>query len=433
MYVFFIVFAFAVILVLCAFFFGADIRVFFFLKRHGFSKKLVTDEILFDMSLPDGKRGQDMFRTWLLPPEKNPAEKSVIVIDAGGTNFRSCLVRFDSDGNASVSDFRKDFMPAVDREYSKEEFFSAIADKIGYLKDKSDRIGFCFSYALEMTKDHDGIPNAFSKEIKAKEVLGCPVGKSLFDELKKRGWTKLKKVNVVNDTVSALLAGCAVRQKTDFSSFIGFIYGTGINAAFIDEENSFGGGRQIIVCENGKCDKIRLSDFDTEVDKKTDIPGQYPLEKCCSGAYLGKVGLQMLKTAANENLFSKKAARKILAVKDFSTVELNEYLLNCAAHRKKFSSSDCRTAFRLLDSAVERGAAFGASIVGAALVSCKKGTSPEEKVCVVCNGTTLEKTYRLKERFEKSLHKITAKKKINFSLCKIENDITLGTAVAGTV
>lgn len=420
-----------------------------FLKKHHFKASMIVRDIIYDMSKANGgkeKRGQDMFRTWMNPPEKNPASEKVIVIDAGGTNFRSCLVTFDIDGKAIISDFQKSAMPAIEREYSKDEFFAAIADRIEYLRDKTDKIGFCFSYAMNITKDHDGIPNAFSKEIKAREVLGVAVGKSLKEELEKRGWNPIRKITLLNDTVAALLAGCTSPENYESDSFIGFILGTGMNAAFIDEENHCHDGKQIIVCESGKCNEITLSDFDIEVDKKTDVPGQYPLEKCCSGAYLGKVGYEMLKKAAEEKIFTKGTCKKILRMNEFSTIEMNRFLVTAAVSEGENgivpgvignaceTRADRQLVFELLDAAVNRCAMYAASILAANLVVCGKGKNKEKPVCIVMNGTTLYKTYKLKDRIEKYLYKFATKKcHIWYKTVQIENDITAGTAVAALI
>ena len=65
---------------------------------------------------------QDMIPTWDLPPAESPKNESVIVIDAGGTNFRSCLVTFDAEGNPEISELEKTSMPGIERELSKKEF-----------------------------------------------------------------------------------------------------------------------------------------------------------------------------------------------------------------------------------------------------------------------------------------------------------------------
>lgn len=418
------------------------LRIKKFLGRHGFFSKMIVDEIMRDMLLPRPKKsGQDMSRTWMLPPEHNPVDEKVIVIDAGGTNFRSCLVSFDSSGKASISEFRKTTMPATEREYSRDEFFSAVADRIEYLRDKSDKIGFCFSYSLDMTRDHDAVPNAFSKEIKAQSVIGVPVGKCLVAELDRRGWNKISKISVVNDTVCALLAGKASGFQAD--SYIGFILGTGMNAAFIAPRGELADEQQIIVCESGKCDTFPLSDFDKDADKRTVLPVQFPLEKCCSGAYLGNTVLSILHFAADEGIFSASAADKIKKLYSLDTVCVDNFLHSYADGKNGSgnSLSDClsddkdrKKAFLLADAAVDRCARFAASILVSNLIACKKGKNPSRPVCIVCNGTTFYKTFRLRERIEKYLYSYATKKLgIYFRTVSIENDITIGAAVAGLI
>lgn len=419
-----------------------------FLKKHGFdvTQKVETiiQQILYDMHLglygsENGeKAGQDMFRTWILPPEERPVNKSVIVIDAGGTNFRSCLVTFDEKGDYSISDFKKTKMPGVEKELSKKEFFNAIADNIDYLKNRSDRIGFCFSYAMNITKDGDGIPNMFSKEVKAPEVIGCPVGKNLVEVLESRGWNKIKHIALLNDTQAALLAGKAAgKDGVKFSSYVGFILGTGINGAFIiPEEETI--ESQIIVCENGKCDKITLSDFDKSMDAKTVVPKQYPLEKQTSGAYLGSVALEMLLFASEEGLLTADCSKKIKELNNLSLIEVDEFLhmpygagtvsMLCS------NDSDREAVYLLFDALVNRCAKNAAAIISANVIMTGQGKSILHPVGILCNGTTFYKTHSLKSRIEEYIrNSLSSERGIYYELLSLENDITLGTAVAGLI
>jgi len=125
----------------------------------------VIDAMTYDMEEgllrdPVNPPGQgpslDMIPTWAVPPESAPKNKSVIVIDAGGTNFRSCLVTFDEAGVPTISDMKKTAMPGTDREYGKKEFFETIASFLDHLKNRATRIGFCFSYAMSITPEGDG-------------------------------------------------------------------------------------------------------------------------------------------------------------------------------------------------------------------------------------------------------------------------------------
>ncbi len=417
-----------------------------FLSCHNFEVNkdinAVINSLLFDMNSAlfgntvNVKAGQDMIKTWMLPPKASPKNKSVIVIDAGGTNFRSCLVKFDSEGKPTITDLKKTSMPGIERELSKSEFFDKIADNIDYLKDKADSINFCFSYAMTITKDGDGIPNAFSKEIKAKEVLGLPVGKTLKETLVKRGWTSIKSVILMNDTLSALLAGTAdIPQGTEYSSFIGFILGTGMNAAYIQKAKD-GVEKQIIVCESGKCDKISLSDFDRQVDKKTTVPGQYLLEKGCSGAYLGHVVYEALIKGADWGLFTQKSCENIKKLTSLNLIDTNAFMHSPLKKGNPVSDAltcddDTRVAFEIIDAIFDRCARYAAAILAACVIQSDEGKDPCRPVCLLCNGTTFYKTYKLKERVTAYLEDVLVRQRsIYYDIVSKENDITLGTAAA---
>ncbi|MBQ7158616.1 MAG: hexokinase [Treponema sp.] len=415
-----------------------------FFTKHHFSVNAadynIVSALRADMNakLAGGKTNtwQDMNLTWMVPPENSPKNERVIVIDAGGTNFRSCLVTFDAEGKPAISDFQKTVMPGVAKELSKTAFFDAIADNIDYLKNKADRIGFCFSYSMTITKDGDGIPNSFSKEIKAGEVVGVPVGATLTAVLEKRGWNKIKHIALLNDTVAALLAGAAGNGGKRYSSYIGFILGTGMNGAYIQPawKNE---PQQIVVCENGKFGDFARSDFDEALDKKSQHPGEYMLEKCCSGGYLGALGLEVLQAAAKDGVVSAECAEALNKICDLTLIELDDFLHTANEQNSKENvisacckdENDRAILFEILDALIERCAGYAASILAACLLQSEAGK--DEPVCILCNGTTFFKTYRLRERIESYLSKYASG--IRYEIISKENDITIGTATAGLV
>ncbi|MBQ0166939.1 MAG: hexokinase [Treponema sp.] len=437
-----------------------------FLNRHGFSAagydiNTVVEGLLYDMkeSLANGigdldsmAGAEDMIPTWGLPPKEAPKNQKIIVIDAGGTNFRSCLVTFDAAGKAEISELEKTSMPGIGKELGKDEFYDAVAANLDHLKNKADRIGFCFSYAMEITPDGDGRVLKFSKEIKAKAVEGTMVGACLSDALVKRGWNRPKKITLLNDTTAALLAGASTATGgRAFSSYVGFILGTGMNTAYIESEpigkiagmkDSAGNSapsEQIVVCESGRFNKLQRSDFDRDFDRTTNTPGLYYMEKQCSGAYLGPVALIALKQAAEEGLFSEPVAKALKALDKAETKDMDMFFFAprnaetvYGSIAAKGTQADADTIFTILDAFVERSARLSAALIAAAVIKSGKGTSAALPVGVVCNGTTFYKTHNLMQRFTGYLNDVLiSQRHLYYELLSVENDITLGAAVAG--
>lgn len=390
----------------------------------------------------------DMIPTWAAPPEESPRNTSVIVIDAGGTNFRSCLVTFDENGNTEIGDMQKTRMIATDREYGKKEFFDTIAANIDYLKNKATRIGFCFSWPMTIQPNGDGRVTEFSKEVKAKEVVGSLIGENLVSALKERGWNSIEKITLLNDTTAALLAGASsATNGKAYDSYVGFILGTGMNAAYIEYESiakiagKDSGLSQIVVCESGKCNKIPQSKFDEELDATTTSPGLFGYEKKCSGAYLGPLGKIVLKKAAGDGLFSDDVSTALtklatLELKDMDQLFYTPYRTDTTlgAILETGTETDREIAYRLLDAVVERSARLAAANIAAAILKSGKGKNPVKPVCVLCEGTTFLKTHNLKNRVIGYLNEVlTEQRGVSYELLSMDNAVTLGTAVAGLI
>ncbi len=421
-----------------------------FLASHNFVNHIdvlsVAQAIQSDMikGLKKEKADQDMIRTFCNPPETSACGKSVIVIDAGGTNFRSCLVTFDANGIPSISDMEKTRMPGVEKELSKKEFFAQIAANLEHLKNKADRIGFCFSYPMEIQDNGDGILLGFSKEVKAPEVIGSAVGKCLKEELEKNGWNSIKRITLCNDTVAALLAGAACATEGDrFSSYIGYILGTGMNAAYLQPASKeFNIEKQIIVCESGKFIGVNKSDFDIAFDKTTVKPGTFLLEKLCSGAYLGPVSWYALQAAAKDNIFSTKMNEAILGLEVLPLIEVSAYLASPYDKNTVLGKIACEIAteedndrmFQILNAIVERSARYAAAILIACSLQTGEGKNASKPICILCDGTTFFKTYMIKERVYGYLDEILTKQLgIYWKIVSCENDITLGAAISGLI
>lgn len=419
-----------------------------FFSKHNFvchqDIETIAKAILFDMNkgLRKEKSDEDMIQTFSLPPEKPVKSKSVIVIDAGGTNFRSCLVTFDENGEATISDMEKTKMPGVEKELSKKEFFDKFAENLEHLKNKSDSIGFCFSYPMKITEDKDGILINFSKEVKAPEVVGCAIGKCLKEVLVEHGWKEPKKITLLNDTVAALLAGKAAAKSYPYSSYVGFILGTGMNAAYIQPEISDVMKKQIIVCESGKTKGVIMSDFDRTYDAKSQNPGSAFIEKQCAGGYLGAIAYEVIKSACEDGLFSSDFEKKLSSLQTMTLIEFDNFLHNpysTSTILGKMASeaateNDYDNLYEILDALVERSARCAASILSAAVIQSGEGKNASKPVCILCNGSTFWKSTMIYERVNAYLEDfLTVKNDLHWKIVQAENDITLGTAIGGLI
>ena len=418
-----------------------------FLKRHGLRAEDVDSDKVLDFFSSEMKRGLEgkesslaMIATYTEAGNDIPDGESVIVMDAGGTNFRTCLVTFN-DGVAEISDFQKVGMPGAKKEVTKKEFFSILADNIERFMGKSKKIGFCFSYAAEITPDHDGIPLMFSKEIKAPEVIGKRIGKELLAELSSRGYdTEGMTVSVVNDTVATLLAAKAA-YKGDASTYIGFILGTGTNTAYLERNSNIkkltlSEGSQIINVESG-CLKLELSEIDAEFMKTTKDSNAYHLEKKISGAYLGPFTLFVLKKAAKEGVFSSQSAENLSEMNDLETKDVGGFLREAGDFSNPLSffsanKEDAKNAYVIMRSIVERSGKLTALNLTAAVIASGEGEDPRRPVVINADGTTFYKTCFLEDYVKEYLDQILWKKEGKVcQIVSIDNSPTIGAAIAG--
>ncbi len=353
--------------------------------------------------------------------------KKIIVIDAGGTNFRSCLVEKKAGGELEISDFQKTSMPAIDRELSKREFYFQIARNIERLKNKSDTISFCFSYAMQIVGDDARILR-FSKEVKAPEAVGTYVCHELKKALIVQGWSPSVKIHILNDTAALLLSGCALDSKK-WGGHVAFILGTGMNSAYV--ANS-----EIVVTECGMLNDVVQSDFDKAVDENSTNPGKSLLEKMCSGAYIGQIAYKMLLTACEEGLLSKQIFRCHPICAGMTAADFDGFFADDNASTSSLqevaaygSINDRQVIEELLQKLIERAAYICSNAILSA-VKHSDTTSDLAPLCISCNGSTFWKTPHLTQLVETCL-----KKKLDrrFELVQTENDITAGSFVAAFI
>jgi hexokinase len=414
----------------------SDFAQYYGFHYNGIDPRLLVRDVLIDMER--GLAGQPsslpMIPSYLSPVTHVPPGKTVLALDAGGTNLRASFVRFDDQGRAIAEGTVKAPMPGTRGRVSVVEFFDQIAELCVPLLEKAgggkdiEGIGFTFSYPMEITEDADGKPLGFSKEVDALDVIGKPVGKELRDALARRKLVYDGRIVLLNDTAATLLSGLvqippdgeAVRAEGAESApagpVIGLILGTGFNTAYPEKAIPKIGfdspsSPQIVVCETGAFAVKYRGVLDREYDGTTKRPGSYIMEKTTSGAYLGPLTLHILKQAVKDGVLRFKRSGELLAMETLRTQDLNEFQHNPLADRGPMGSligpdeRDALAAVQYLAAIVtERGSLFSAAVVAAAVLKTGAGYEPFAPVRVAVEGTTYMIYKGMRTGLESHLH-----------------------------
>ena len=339
-----------------------------------------------------------MIPTYVGVNGKIPQGAKAAVLDAGGTHFRSAVVSIPP----TIEDKMNQPMPGAKSDVTEDEFYGAFAEELKRVAPKATvkKYGWCFSYNCDATPELDAKLNCWTKGIRAPMIVGQYVGKEL---LKRLGGGEIA---IVNDTVATLLAAKATEGDKTYSSYLGFILGTGTNTAYVEKNRNIvklqgldPSGSMIINAESGSFDKLAQSNFDKAMDQKTQDPGHNPLEKMIAGGYLGGVGLELYKAAAKAGLFSAKAASAIGGIGALETMDLDNF---CAAFKKEGRDNpldaifadpdDAKMARRLGIPVFERAAVLTAIHLAAFCIKSGEGADDSAPIAINADGSTYYKT-----------------------------------------
>jgi len=414
----------------------------------------ISNVNVFKKQMEEGLAGHDstlqMIPAYIGMPVDVPCNKPVIAIDAGGTNLRVALVSFGTDKKPVISDYQNYKMPGVEKEVSCDEFFDVFA---GYLKKliiSTNKIGFCFSYPVQIQPDHDGRLLYFTKEVKVKNSQGILVGANLIQSLKRAGIDRAMDIIVLNDTAATLLGGKAAYPDRVFGAYIGFILGTGTNTAYVEEcanISKISGiipstGSMIINIESGGYGMIKQGEADIEMDKYTVDPGHYHFEKMISGRYQGELILTALKRALKVNdiekrMFSCCFSQKIAEVEHLTATEVDEFLLYPYGNGALASccgaiDDDRQYMFHMIDCLMERSAKLAAINLSATVVKTGKAIKPFAPVCITAEGSAFYRSKLMKPKVEYYLKNyLNETMGLYYEFVKSDNPTIIGTAIAG--
>ena len=431
-------------------------KVLDFLNRHNLNPDKIDMDKLCEYFMNEMKAGLvgepsslPMIPSYCSPDGKPCPGQKVAVIDAGGTNLRTCIVDFTHDLKPEIKDFKKTRMPGSDKEVSAKEFYGLFADAIKHIIDQCDRVGFCFSYAAQIFPDHDGIPMGLSKEIKAPEIIGKKLGENLFAELAARGHdVSNKKILILNDTVATLLAAQSQNTQNKYDGCIGFILGTGTNTAYIEKSSNIKklpagievSENQIINVESGSL-AFSLGDIDKIFLESTLNSKAYNFEKMISGAYLGKLAWFILKAAIDDEVLSPYFAELFNnfapTSNSVSTLDLSTFLeysdsgevLSNYIDDELSSKDDAFVLEEILKAHVKRAAKLTAVNLASAVLITDFGKDKEHPVLINADGTTFYKTPYLRDFTVEYLKTYLEGKGRYVEITQIEDSPIIGSAI----
>ena len=413
------------------------IKVAQFMKDHGMDAERVdlaeytkafADAMHAGLAAP--QKNMPMLPTYLYSSGKLKKGEKAIVIDAGGTNFRTALIGFDGK-KAVIDALDKRPMPGAEEPAAWEQFISCVADCVQPLLKQAKDIGFCFSYPVEITPECDGKVLGLTKQVEIEGAVGSYLGASLREELGKRG-EKPGRIVVLNDTPATLLAG-RVLSKGSYDGYIGLVAGTGCNTCCeiecdkIEKLGLTGGRKMLVNLESGSFREFPRGDADLAMDEDLPDTGAYVAEKMISGRYLGQVCMYTLKMAAKEGLFSERATEIIEKMTEVTTPTIDKW--GSARFPKGFNSEDRVNLVYIISEVFERSARCIASMLCGILEITGAGSS--RPACIAVDGSLYSESKLLRPELERFMDvyagEIMGRR---YEFVNAENMSLIGTAAA---
>jgi hexokinase len=246
-----------------------------------------------------------MIPTWCMAfPDGNETGK-YLALDMGGTNLRVCEVTLTEEKGEFEIIQSKYRMPEELKTGTADELWGYVADCLQQFIDYHHEnealdqlpLGFTFSYPVSQDAIDHGTLQRWTKGFDIQGVEGEDVVPQFQKALEERN-LPIKMVALVNDTTGTMIASA----YTDTDMKVGCIFGTGCNAAYMEECGAIPKLEHLkldptlpmaINCEWGAFDNehkvLPRTPYDVIIDKESPRPGQQTFEKMIAGLYLGEL------------------------------------------------------------------------------------------------------------------------------------------------
>ncbi|MCJ1280274.1 hexokinase A [Puttea exsequens] len=231
-----------------------------------------------------------------------------LALDMGGTNLRVCeIILLEEKGEFDIIQ-SKYKMPEELKTGNSDELWEYIADCIQQFieyhhevedLEQLDKIplGFTFSFPATQQYIDNGVLQRWTKGFDISGVEGKDVA-PLFEAAIAKRKLPIRLSALINDTTGTLIASA----YTDSTMKIGCIFGTGCNAAYMENCGSvpkiasynLPADMPIAInCEYGAFDNehavLPRTPYDIAIDSDSPRPGQQAFEKMIAGLYLGEL------------------------------------------------------------------------------------------------------------------------------------------------
>ena len=228
-----------------------------------------------------------------------------LALDMGGTNRRVCEITLPEEKGEFDIIQSKYRMPEELKSGTAEELWAYVADCvqqfIEYHHEEEDMadlpLGFTFSYPCTQQYIDHGELQRWTKGFDIQGVEGHDVVPQFEEALRRRN-LPITVAALINDTVGTMIASA----YTDQAMKIGCIFGTGCNAAYMENCGSIPKLKHLnlpddmpmaINCEYGAFDNehavLPLTPYDKVIDENSPRPGQQAFEKMVAGLYLAEI------------------------------------------------------------------------------------------------------------------------------------------------
>lgn len=370
--------------------------------------------------------------------------ESVLVLDAGGTNFRAGRAHFDDNGRPVIDALKKRRMPgALGDAMDADTMFRRMAE---FALDVSEGCRYAcisFSYPCRIRPDGDGEILSLAKEVEVTGAEGRPVCASLEAALAALGAKGSRKWRLVNDSVGSLLGGMAMADRGLFDDYIGFILGTGVNtccrlpSAWItkDPQAAALGGETVVNMESGCFGRLLFGTGDRLLDQRSELPGDHPAEKMISGSYYRQLLTLTLELAAREGELPGEFAEKIGEYR-INSANVDAFYLDPHGDNPLAMALENREAQTFAagvnDALLERAARVAAAGLCAVIES--RGLSRGSRVCICADGSMIRLSPALQPKMEAYLRGYAGEKLGVETQFRFADDATLlGCAWAGLI